>query len=208
MQRAAVIAFDIFARVRRGLRRHVRRPKKLWDCVTVVAFYEERESDHDFVDITYFFRGREAFDADELSVHLPRAWDSRWKVEVRYCFRGAKYRAVVRPGEEFAFPPCSEADARSLIPGNGVLYRATLETFDPPGALDVTARVAKYQGVERDYGGRLLKCHDLFPFDDHDHDAERFGTLTIDALSIVGGKAGFSSRTYDYANNEPIFDPR
>lgn len=172
----------------------------------MIAFHESKGSEHDFVDLTHAFSKREAFDITDIVDHLPCAWTTFWKVEVRYSFRGAKFRAVVRNGQSFAFPPCSDIEARSINPGRGVLCRAFLETVDPPGGLDITARVAKYQGVCRDYGGRLLECHDLFPFDDHDHDAGRFGILTIDTLGIVGGRPVFSAQTYDYANNDVIFE--
>ena len=137
-----------------------------------------------------------------------------WKtfhVEVRYVYMDKKYRIVLRQGDDahsrMPKPACpqSSADrggsrARIRMP-RGVLsarliVRNDIED-DKATDVDVTSRVKKYAGPRGDFSNSPVRVRDLFPFDDHESNAERYaGVRIIDAH----GKASF----FSYIDNDII----
>lgn len=122
------------------------------------------------------------------------------RVEVRYVYRGAKYRAVLRPGDdaEAVLPPGAAGAGGGLLAPPRVVS-ARLQ--GPPGSddvdRDVTARVRKYQGPARDFHGWGVRLHDMFPFEDHDDDARVYSHLRI-----VDARARVTD--LDYASNPRV----
>lgn len=96
------------------------------------------------------------------------------RLELRLVQRGKKRRVVLYPGMtcDPAFPE----------PEKRVIINAALIPRPSVGAtvVDVTKRVQKYMG------NTLKSVHHMFPFDDHDDNAERFACLrTIDLAMKV-----------------------
>jgi len=121
------------------------------------------------------------------------------RMEIRYTWRGKKYRAVVREGEsgEIGAGKCtrvSEIVSAKLLPS----VEAAAEGAK---TIDVTTRIRKYFGANKDFGGRVLKCHDIFPFDDPEYMADRFDTLRV---AKVGSTDGFSVRDFNFKANDAI----
>jgi hypothetical protein len=94
------------------------------------------------------------------------------RLEIRLVCGSKKRRVVLYPGT-----PC---DPKFPPPQKQVVVNARLLPRPHVGAtaVDVTKRVQKYMG------NTLKSVHHMFPFDDHDDDAERFGTLRIIDLSM------------------------
>ena len=78
------------------------------------------------------------------------------RMEIRYIFGGAKYRAVLEPGETYALrgPPVP-------VPPTLAIASATLFTR-AMCAIDVTDRVRKYLGPYLDWHDADLRVRDLF----------------------------------------------
>jgi hypothetical protein len=121
------------------------------------------------------------------------------KVEVRYRHRGVKYRMVLRPGDECVFPP-EPAPGMRMLP---CVLSASLRmrtSGDDYMDVDVTRRVLKYQGATRDFHGSTVTVRDLFPFDDHDTNMERFVHLrVVDSLMRV--------RVISYSSDASVAPP-
>ena len=97
-------------------------------------------------------------------------------MEVRYRVGGDKFRMVLRPGDVCVFPPPPR--------GRGFPLAVLAATLHGGVEVDVTRRVLKYQGATRDFHGTHVTVRDMFPFDDHDDNAERFSHLqVIDTLA-------------------------
>lgn len=124
-------------------------------------------------------------------------WD-RYKIEVRYVANGRKYRAVYRrqdaEGKTHAVPqPRMGRPKRRLVEAK-LLPRTETEA---DSHVDVTRRVLKYMGPQGDFhaaAGLRVTLHDVFPFDDHEHESERYK-----ALELVFSDG--TTQTFDYASN-------
>lgn len=94
------------------------------------------------------------------------------RLEIRLIHKKQKRRVVLYPGT-----PC---DPEFPLPQKLVVINARLLPRPHVGsyAVDVTKRVQKYMG------NTLHSVHHMFPFDDHEDDAARFGLLRIIDLSM------------------------
>jgi hypothetical protein len=104
-------------------------------------------------------------------------WD-KYRIEIRYTFRGQKYRVVYRHDDEVDFPL---KRSMHLVIAPRVTSACLVRKADGKH-IDVTDRVRKYLGPDRDFHskhGLYVRVQDMFPFDDHDDNAERFETLAI-----------------------------
>jgi hypothetical protein len=84
------------------------------------------------------------------------------RVEIRYKLRDVKYRLVLRHGDVCEFPPLARHQVKPFI-------RKAILFGDHGLCVDVTRRVRKYQGPNRDFHGLQVTVKDMFPFDDHAH---------------------------------------
>jgi hypothetical protein len=106
----------------------------------------------------------------------------RLRVEVRYMFRHRKYRMVLHDGDACQFPPYGDPATPACRLPKGVLYARLQGPLGSDVDWDVTSRVMKYQGPRGDFHASLglhVTMHDMFPFDDHADNAERFSHLRI-----------------------------
>ena len=123
-------------------------------------------------------------------------WDA-YDIEIRYTFRGHKYRVIFRDDDDLTFPLPREMGlvlAPKLV--TAYLVRRDDETFHH----DVTERVRKYMGPDRDFHakhGAYVHVHDMFPFDDNDDNSERFSSLR---MVLSTGKI----LEFDYASNPVV----
>lgn len=123
------------------------------------------------------------FDADswEPDARDLTGW-ARFRVEVRYVFRNKKYRMVLRPGDKCVFPPYQDASAPACRLPRGVLSARLQGALGSDIDCDVTERVMKYQGPRGDFHaglGLTVRLQDMFPFDDHADNAQRFTHLRL-----------------------------
>jgi hypothetical protein len=84
-----------------------------------------------------------------------------YRIEIRYEIRGTKYRCVVRECDTVCFP------IRKQLGLQTPRIRRALY-----GPKDVTARIHKYAGPNRDFNrsaGAEFFVRDMFPFDDMNH---------------------------------------
>ena len=156
-----------------------------WKITKVIVECEdEPRPDKDFMEIT------SVFDPEQWKAEPDKLGWKHWKMEVRYMFRKKKYRAAARENESCPFPPCPTQEAEKhgkLRTPNGMLLSAQLHNTDGGDPLCITKRLAKYEGVLGDFGGRGFRCHDLFPFDDNEYSADHFTKLVIHRLSFSRG---------------------
>ncbi len=114
----------------------------------------------------------------ELSdVRSKLGWE-KYRIEMRYKFHGKKYRAVYRHDDEQDFPPKRQM---RLVFAPKVSSACLIRRVDGK-QIDVTDRVRKYLGPDRDFHSKLglyVRVQDMFPFDDHDDNAERFEALGL-----------------------------
>ncbi len=148
-----------------------RRQRDDWAVYKVYAFEDSSDAAHEnhrFHELSARFFNPDTWEDDALDA---TGWD-RVRVEVRYRARGQKYRMVLRHGDVCVFPPVR----RPLT-----MFPLTVLAASLHGELDVdvTRRVLKYQGATRDFHGTRVTVRDLFPFDDHDDNAERFEHLRV-----------------------------
>lgn len=124
----------------------------------------------------------------------PPPWDAvedatgwpRSRLDVRYLLNGKKYRRFCS-GEQQQQPTSTSEDP-PVVPSMGTdrkarILSARLLPF-PDGTLgaqpvDVTSRIQKCAGPNRDFGGGTVTVRDAFPFDDHDDNAARFRCIRI-----------------------------
>lgn len=124
--------------------------------------------------IAFYKDGTFEYLAWDPEVFMGLAWEDFGceRLEIRVVRAGKKRRVVLYPGmpcdPEFPDPPKIVVINARLLPRPHV--GAT--------AVDVTTRVQKYMG------NVLQSVHHMFPFDDHEDDAARFGTLRIIDLSM------------------------
>ncbi len=104
-------------------------------------------------------------------------WE-KYRIEMRYMFHGKKYRAVYRHDDEQDFPP---KRAMKMVIAPKVVSACLIRRADGKH-IDVTDRVRKYLGPDRDFHAKIglyVRVQDMFPFDDHDDNAERFEALGV-----------------------------
>lgn len=117
----------------------------------------------------------------EADVRELTGWTA-FRLEVRYVFRHKRYRMVLHPGDDCAFPPYAEPSAPACRLPKGVLSARLQGPLGSQVDADVTARVMKYQGPRGDFHGGLglhVRLQDMFPFDDHADNETRFSHLRI-----------------------------
>jgi hypothetical protein len=125
-----------------------------------------------------------------------RAWERRvseaatspvTRVEVRSCFRGQKHRTVLRPGATY------DPDWHVERCRGPRILRAVLVPREGSGAtpMDVTDRVSRYAGQDREFGG-VREVADMFPFDDNEDNAARFA-----GVSVIDGALRWKHMAYD-----------
>ena len=144
-----------------------------WAVYRVYAFEESSDTAHEnhkFHELPARFFNPDTWEEDALDA---TGWD-QVRVEVRYSVRGQKFRMVLRRGDTCAFPPVARRASLSCFPLT-VLAASLHGDVD----VDVTRRVLKYQGAAKDFHGTRVTVRDLFPFDDHDDNAERFRCLRV-----------------------------
>jgi hypothetical protein len=120
-------------------------------------------------------------------------WD-KYKIEMRYVYRGNKYRVVYRHDDDENFPLPRHMHM-VLAPK---LIEAHLVRKHDGKEHDVTERVRKYMGPDRDFfkkHGLYVRVQDMFPFDDHVDNVERFDHVR---LKLSTGKV----LEFDYAEND------
>lgn len=112
---------------------------------------------------------------DDLeNVRKKISW-TEYRVEIRYAFRGNKYRVVYRHDDEESFPPPRDM---KLVVAPKITMACLIRRCDGKH-IDVSERVRKYAGPDRDFHSKSVRVQDMFPFDDHDDNAERFEALGV-----------------------------
>lgn len=130
----------------------------------VIAF---NRGDPDLGFCEYLAWDRASFEDDAWESHVERLTGfTDVKLEIRVQQGDAKWRVVLFPGmmcnPDFVKPKFS-------------IVRATLmPRHDDATAMDVTRRIRKYVP-----GNSVLAVRDMFPFDDHEDNAERFRSLVL-----------------------------
>lgn len=97
----------------------------------------------------------------------------KYRLDVRYTFRGQKYRVLYRQDDDAKFP-LPRAMGMVIAPK---LINAVLVRKNDGEEVDVTTRVRKYMGPDRDFykkHGLYVYVQDMFPFDDHKDNSDRF----------------------------------
>lgn len=127
-----------------------------------------RLDEHKFHELPARFFDPETWESDTQDA---TGWD-RVRVEVRYRHGNGKYRMVLRPGDTCVFPPPAKPRGFHLAVLAASLHGKSVD-------FDVTRRVLKYQGANKDFHGTRVTVRDMFPFDDHDDNAVRFSHLRV-----------------------------
>lgn len=168
------------------VRRLTKPVKAGWSITAVHAFREHW--DDDYAHVTAVFKPSPTWEA-ELMEYL--GWDPHdptFRAEVRYAYTNmfgteTKYRMVLRTDDPCPWPPCF--DRSRTKPFSGILVAQLLplpEVEEEAAAVDVTRRVAKYAGPNKDFHsheGLALKTCDILPFDDLEWVTKRFGILRL-----------------------------
>jgi len=118
-----------------------------------------------------------------------------YKIEVRYTVGTRKYRVVIRENDDIQLPIRKEL---GIIKPR--IISASLVRKDTGEEYDVTKRVCKYFGQNNDFNsgiGLKIFVHDMFPFDDHEDNSDRFSVLRI---CLTNGTV----YEFDYESNEEI----
>ncbi|ABT15055.1 hypothetical protein NY2A_B656L [Paramecium bursaria Chlorella virus NY2A] len=145
--------------------RHLTAVKKQYKCI---VFNEEEGNELDF------FEYAPNIPIEDLKKIIRL---KKYKIEIRYVVHGRKYRIVVRDNENVHFPIRKELGLKKPT-----ITSASLVRKDTEEEYDVTKRVQKYFGQNNDFNiglGLSLFVHDIFPFDDHEDNAEIFSALYI-----------------------------
>jgi len=115
----------------------------------------------------------------ENSVRIATGWTTpRLRADVRYMAHGRKYRLVLRPGDACALASVPE---RHRGGPKGVLAAELRARGDLVG-VDITRRVLKYQGPNRDFHAAMnltVGVLDMFPYDDAEELKEYFYALYV-----------------------------
>ena len=163
--------------------RHLTAAKKQYKCI---VFNEDQGSELDFFE----YASNMTIQEIKQKIRL-----EKYKIEIRYMVHGRKYRIVVRDNENVHFPIRKELGLKKPT-----ITSASLVRKDTEEEYDVTKRVQKYFGQNNDFNSGLglkLFVQDLFPFDDHEDNAERFCDLYI---CMSDGRKYY----FDYGKNEEI----
>lgn len=170
-----------------------RAPPATWALKKIYVFNEGPEPGV----VREFDPARFPLDVWETHVEDATGW-TQFRLEIRYAVKGHKYRLVLRQGDPVIFPPYQDFWPARRGP-SGIVSASLIRRRDQK-AVDVTDRVRKYSGPHADWHEGLsseLRLHDMFPFDDHDDNAERFECLR--AWDVRTGL-----RQWDYAPNPYI----
>jgi hypothetical protein len=97
---------------------------------------------------------------------------SDFRVEIRIMDNQKKRRILLYPGNDY--DPSFPQPARRIV----ISARMMPRPGTGAACMDVTRRVQKY------IGNTLRNVHDMFPFDDHEDNAERFSHLRIIDLAF------------------------
>lgn len=161
-----------------------------WAVYKVYAFEENGavSNNHKYHELPPRFFCPESWEQDAKDA---TGWDAV-RLEVRYSYQGSKYRMVLRPGDACAFPPPLPTAFRPSVIA-AALLGGTVN-------VDVTRRVIKYQGASKDFHGTRVTVRDMFPFDDHDDNSERFTHMRL-----IDSNARM--RLIRYASDESVAPP-
>lgn len=176
-----------------------------WRIKKVLFFREGADGCYDERDFVDFGKSFDMTIENVSDVVNSLGWE-RWKMEIRYVHHNTKYRAVYRSLDQFAWPPVSSSDKGSAMSPPDLLLSAQVSNVpsaNVEGMYDATKRIKKYEGPRRDFGGRTLYCHDIFPMDDPDALARQFGKLVLVSLDCSLGR--IVTKSVDFSKNEPIF---
>jgi hypothetical protein len=134
-------------------------------------------------------------------------------VEVRYVYMDKKYRTILRQGDDITTtllrqsddisrrPDISTGRTRMRLPRGVLSARLVMRDDLCENAadvdVDVTSRIKKYSGPHGNFKHASVHVRDVFPFDDHESNAERYaGIRIIDAW----GRTKF----FSYIDNDRI----
>lgn len=145
------------------------------------------------------------FSGPKKSLHLPPGWQKivfdrlqdlddttetdAVKLEVRYFFRNSfgfqtKYRMIIRDTtNHIPWPP----EKKMVHPSNGgiippILNARLLSSRPTSNVIDVTRRVEKYLGHNKDFNSVSIRPLDLFPYDDPDELRQNYCFLEVTDL--------------------------
>lgn len=106
------------------------------------------------------------------------------KIEVRYFYQNVfgfmtKYRLVCHEGDHLEIPPprVVHKDDRPINPP--VLQCLLFSSHPGIKPLDVTHRVMKYMGPNKDFGSTPFRVFEMFPFDDPDEIQKEYSVLVV-----------------------------
>ena len=162
------------------------------------VFSEEEDDDVLFHEVTNL-------SIDEIKQHITIG---AYRIEIRYAVNGKKYRAIVRESDDVKFPFRKEMGI-NLKPTitSALLILKDTDNHDHEShgsgsgsGHDVTDRISKYFGPNRDFNhgkGVKIFVQDMFPFDDHEDNSERFSVLR---LHMSDGKY----HDFDYEQNDVV----
>ncbi|AGE54338.1 hypothetical protein PBCVNY2B_671L [Paramecium bursaria Chlorella virus NY2B] len=145
--------------------RHLTAAKKQYKCI---VFNEDQGSELDF------FEYAPIIPIEDLKKIIRL---KKYKIEIRYVVHGRKYRIVIRETDNIHFPIRKELGIKKPN-----IVSASLVRKHTDEDIDVTKRVIKYFGQNNDFSAGLglrLFVQDMFPFDDHEDNAEIFSALYI-----------------------------
>jgi DNA-directed RNA polymerase beta' subunit len=133
---------------------------------------------------------------------------NNYRIELRYKVNNKKYRAIIRTNDNVTFPFRKEMGINlkpTLVNALLILKDTDNHTHIAHGSgsgsgHDVTDRIVKYFGPNRDFNvnkGVVVYVQDMFPFDDHEDNSQRFSVLR---LHMSDDKY----YDFDYALNEQV----
>jgi hypothetical protein len=177
----------------------------------VYAFCEDTppsiDDDPDWTDVLKVPVDQFSFETFEDATWKPAEWTS-YRVEVRYVYMNKKYRIVLRRGERAVLPPCRAEEgkcgagagggrAKIRLPRGVLSARLASRDEDPTDDIDITGRVKKYAGPWGNFHATSLRVRDMFPFDDHESNADRFaGVRIVDAWG--------RTKLFSYVDNDVV----
>jgi hypothetical protein len=135
-------------------------------------------------DVTNEYRGMSTLcdlETWEDDVQRYLGWENP-RVDVKYIHTSpfgvvTKYRMILRPGDPWTFPP----EKQQLLALRGIISATLVPHAHISDAreVDVTRRLKKYAGPNKDFYEGRVRVLDCFPFDDPVHLAERFESLHV-----------------------------
>lgn len=148
----------------------------------------------------------EHFTAEDRSLNIPDAWhltarqilysvgdareDIPVKMEIRYVYRNmfgydTKYRMVVYEGDTNVTIPPEKAlhlGERKINPPviQCLLFPVRDGTeLEPKKPMDITSRLIKYMGPNKDFGSTPFRVFEMFPFDDPEIFRKDFDSILV-----------------------------